>query len=79
MIVALPRLFSDLFWCARLEKLWESLAFRGGSGGWLTVIGGGVAVAWVLCGGLHAWLLLFSCEAAVRASESVAASSCNFN
>ena len=42
-------------WCTDLEKLWVNLAFRSGSEGLLTVIEE-LAVAWMLCGRLRAWL-----------------------
>ena len=54
-------------WCADLEGLWVSLAFRGGSEGLLAVVGK-LAVAWVLCGGLRAWLSARSLLVAVLRS-----------
>ena len=42
-------------WCTDLEKLWVSLTFRSNSENLLTVIKE-LAIAWMLCGGLRAWL-----------------------
>ena len=38
-----------------LEKMWENLTFRSNSENFLTVIKE-LAIAWVLCGRLHAYL-----------------------
>ena len=55
-------------WCADLEELWVGLTFRNNSGSLLTVIKQ-LAVAWVLCGRLRAWLSARSLLVAVLRSS----------
>ena len=79
-----PEFYGDL--CTDLEKLWVGLTFRSSSGGLLAVMGGGgvgcgldvvrrtacLVVRPVVVGG---YASLFSCTAAVQASDPMTASS----
>ena len=47
-------------WCADLERLWVCLTFQSNSEDLFAVVAE-LAVAWMLCGGLRAWLLPGRC------------------
>ena len=69
-----PGFYGDLMY--KFRKVVSGDGFLIISGGWLFVVAG-LVLAWVFCGGRHAWLLvrsggLFGCTAVGRASDWVA-------